>query len=374
MKVLVLSSHTPSLFWFRTELMLAMKAAGYDVIAVAQMSEAEWKNKFQSLGIKYRQIRVSRNGLNPIDDIKTICDIKKLLKEEHPDKIFTYQAKTISYGCCVAAALGITEVYAMVAGLGSIFRGVGFKNKLVRLVMSVLYKKAFSCSKNVFIQNIDDRKLLVDAHLLNEEQIIMINGSGVNLDKFTIAPLPEKITFLYIGRLIRDKGIGEYLSACKQIKEEYGSAVRCLLVGPFDSNPSALTENELKPLIDAGIIEYFGEQSDVRPFIEQASVFVLPSYHEGTPKTVLENMAMGRPIITTDAPGCRETVVNGRNGYLVPVRSTQAIVEMMQRFITHPQDINRMGSEGRKIAEERFDVKKVNEVILRTMGMIGSDI
>lgn len=369
MKALLLSSHTPSLFWFRVDLMKAMQAAGYEVVAAAQMSEEEWSDKFKALGVKYRQIKVARNGLNPMGDLATLKDIKRLLKEERPDKIFAFQAKTISYGCRAAADLGITEVYPMVAGLGSIYRGSGLKNKLVRMVMSALYKQAFKRSKKVFFQNNDDRKTLVDAGLLKDEQIVMIHGSGVNLEKFSVAPMPEIPTFLYIGRLIKDKGVGEYLAACKEIKRMYGDKVRCLLVGPYDSNPSALKPEELEPLVEAGIVEYFGEQSDVRPYIEQTSVYVLPSYHEGTPKTVLENMAMGRAIITTDAPGCRETVVNGKNGYLVEVKNSDAVVAQMQYLIEHPKDVERMGIESRKMAEELFDVNKVNDTILRTMGM-----
>ena len=159
---------------------------------------------------------------------------------------------------------------------------------------------------------------------------MVIHGSGVNLEKFVPTEMPEIPTFLYIGRLIKDKGVGEYLEACQKIKRLYGKKVRCLLVGPFDSNPSALKPEELQPLINSGVLEYFGEQSDVRPYISQCSIYVLPSYHEGTPKTVLENMAMGRAIITTDAPGCRETVVNGENGYLVEVKNEDAEVDRMQ--------------------------------------------
>ena len=269
-----------------------------------------------------------------------------------------------------AKDMGITEFYPMVAGLGSIFRGTGLKNKLVRTVMSVLYKQAFKKSKKVFFQNNDDKKVLVDAGLLPESQIVVIHGSGVNLEKFVPTEMPEIPTFLYIGRLIKDKGVGEYLEACQKIKRLYGKKVRCLLVGPFDSNPSALKPEELQPLINSGVLEYFGEQSDVRPYISQCSIYVLPSYHEGTPKTVLENMAMGRAIITTDAPGCRETVVNGENGYLVEVKNADAVVAEMQYLMEHPETVVKMGKKSREMAENIFDVNKVNHAILSTMGMI----
>lgn len=369
MKVLILSSHTPSLFWFRVDLMKEMQAEGYEVYAAAQMPEADWKEKFDGIGVNYRQIKVSRNGLNPMGDLATLKDIKRLLKEIQPDKIFVFQAKTVAYGCRAAADLGITEVYTLIAGLGSIYLGHGLKNKVVKTIMSALYKQAFKRSKKVFFQNNDDKQTMLNEGLLKEDKIVMIHGSGVNVEKFEPTELPSVPTFLYIGRLIRDKGVGEYLDACVKIKEEYGDKVRCLLVGPYDSNPSAFQPEELQPLVEKGIVEYFGEQSDVRPFICQCSIYVLPSYHEGTPKTVLESMAMGRAIITTDAPGCKETVVDGENGYLTEVKNADDVVAKMKKLIEHPETVAAMGKKSRQMACDIFDVKKVNDTILRTMGM-----
>ena len=370
MKVLLLSSHTPSYFWFRVDMMKDMLLAGWEVVAAGQMPEAEWSDKFKEIGVRYTQINVARNGLNPLGDIATLKEIKRLMEAERPDKVFAFQAKTVVYGAMAAKQLGITEYYPMVGGLGSIFRGHGLKNKVLRAIMLCLYKQAFKKSRKVFFQNNDDKKVMTDAGLLPESQIVMIHGSGVNLQNFNVVDIPQKPTFLYIGRLIKDKGICEYLQACQRIRQMYNDKVRCLLVGPFDSNPSALKPRELQPLIDSGVIEYFGEQSDVRPYIAQASIYVLPSYHEGTPKTVLENMAMGRPIITTDVPGCRETVVNGSNGYLVEVKNVDALVGKMQYLAEHPELVAAMGKKSREMAENTFDVKAVNRTILSTMGMI----
>ena len=236
--------------------------------------------------------------------------------------------------------------------------------------MSILYKQAFKCSKAVFFQNNDDKQVFIQAGLLKDKQIVMIPGSGVNIEKFVQVELPIIPTFLFIGRLIRDKGVEEYLEACTKIKAKYMDKVRCLLVGPFDSNPSALKPEDLQIYINKGIVEYFGEQNDVRPYISQCSVYVLPSYHEGTPKTVLESMAMGRAIITTDAPGCRETVKNGRNGYLVPIKNVDAVMNKMINLIEHPDVVKQMGQESRKMAVEHFDVEIVNDIILKTMGMV----
>lgn len=369
MKALLLSSHTPSLFWFRVDLMKEMQAEGYEVFAAAQMPESDWSERFKEIGVTYRQIKVSRNGLNPLGDLATLKDIKRLLREIRPDKIFVFQAKTVAYGCRAAADLGINEVYTLIAGLGSIYLGHGLKNKVVKTIMSALYKQAFKRSKKVFFQNNDDKQTMLNEGLLKEDKIVMIHGSGVNIEKFTPTELPSKPTFLYIGRLIRDKGVGEYLEACVKIKEKYGDKVRCLLVGPYDSNPTALKPEELQPLVDKGIVEYFGEQKDVRPYIDQCSIYVLPSYHEGTPKTVLESMAKGRAIITSNAPGCKETVIDGENGYLTEVKNADDVAMKMKLLIEHPETVVSMGKKSREMACEIFDVKKVNDTILRTMGM-----
>ena len=369
MKIAVLSSHTSSLFWFRMDMMKDFIKNGHTVIALGSEPEADWKKKFEEHNIDYRQLYVERNGINPLKDLKTLRSLHKFMKKEKPDKVFAYQAKTIVYGSIAAKINGISEVYPLIAGLGSIFRGEGFKNKIVKTIMKIEYWVACKCSKKVFFQNQDDKNEFIENGLIKDDKTVIINGSGVNLEKFKPTPLPEEPAFLFIGRLIKDKGIMEYLEACKEVKSKHPK-VRCLLVGPYDSNPSALKPEELKPYIESGIIEYFGEQSDVRPFISQCSTYVLPSYHEGTPKTVLEAMAMGRSIITSDAPGCRETVIDGLNGYLVKVKDIQGLINKMEYLISNQEICKNMGQESAKIAREKYDVKIVNKSIMQTMGLL----
>lgn len=369
MKIAVLSSHTSSLFWFRLDMMKAFIQNGHTVIAFGSESEKEWSEKFSQYQIVYKQIKVERNGINPLKDLKTLKELYNHLKIEKPDKVFTYQAKTIIYGTIAAKLNRISEVYPLIAGLGSIFRGKGLKNKIVKLIMEKEYQIACLFSKKVFFQNQDDKEEFIRNGILKEDKVVLINGSGVNLEKFKQVPHPPKTTFLFVGRLIKDKGIVEYLEACKVIKKN-NPDVRCLLVGPFDSNPTALTPLELKPFIESGVMEYFGEQTDVGQYISQSSVFILPSYHEGTPKTVLEAMAMGRAIITSNAPGCRETVVEGVNGYLVDVKDIDGLVEKMNFLINNPEIYLSMGKESYKIASNKYDVKLVNQSIMKTMKLI----
>lgn len=368
MKVAVLSSHTPSLFWFRMEMMQCFKENGHAVYALGNESESEWAEQFAERGITYKQIDVQRNGVNPLKDLKALNSIRKMLKNIKPDKIFTFQAKTVIYGGIAANLLGIKEVYPLIAGLGSVFLNENLKTKVVRKILTTEYWFAMRKCPAVFFQNHDDKGVFRDNGIIKKQQIVMLHGSGVNTEYFTTKQMPETFGFLCTSRLIRDKGVYEYLEACKRIKEKYPE-VRCLLVGPYDSNPSALKPEELRNYVEQGVIEYFGEQKDVRPYLEQCNVFILPSYREGTPKTVLEAMACGRAIITTDAPGCRETVVDGENGFLVPVKDIDALCEKMQYFIENPQEISKMGTVGRKKAETIFDVRIVNQCIVETMGL-----
>ncbi|MBZ0297946.1 MAG: glycosyltransferase family 4 protein, partial [Anaerolineae bacterium] len=260
---------------------------------------------------------------------------------------------------------------SMITGLGFAFSDQARQSVRFRLISQSargLYRLALRCNTKVFFQNPDDRSLFLALNLAKEDQMILINGSGVDVDHFSVTPLPsEEITFLLIARLIQDKGIYEYAKAAAQLKAKYRDIVFQLL-GPFDHHPQAVKPSNVSAW--KGTISYCGETSDVRPFIKRCSVYVLPSYREGTPRTVLEAMAMGRPIITTDAPGCRETVRDGENGLLVPVRDVDALVAGMEYFIRNPQQIARMGQRSREIAEERYDVHKVNAVIMETMQLL----
>lgn len=366
MKVAVLSSFTTSLLWFRIDMMKSFIQSGCEVLAVGDGAEEEWSPKFGAYGIRYRQIPVQRNGVNPVHDLKTLVALYRLLGEEKPDKIFSYQAKTVIYGGIAARLRGIRDVYPLIAGVGSVFLGDGLKKKLLRSILVAEYRLSLRGAQRVFFQNQDDLKVFTDFRILPESKAVMLNGSGVNIEKFHSAPLPQEPAFLCISRLIRDKGVGEYLDAARQLRKKHPQ-IKCLLVGPFDTNPSAIQPEQLQPYIDDGSVEYWGEQKDVYPFLCACTAYVLPSYHEGTPKTVLEAMATGRPAITTDAPGCRETVADSVNGYLVPIKNVDVIVEAMEKILADPAETARMAAAARKIAEEKYDVHKVNQIIRNTM-------
>lgn len=369
MKILVLSSYAPSLISFRAEMMEDMISNGHEVIAAAPEAVIDWKNKFDEIGVKYIQIdHLERTGINPLKDFSALVALIKIIYQHKPDKIFTYQAKTIVYGAIAARANGIKEIYALIGGLGSVFRNQSNKNILKKIII-LQYKIAMGLCKKIYFQNKDDVNAMKKYNLVKNNQIIMINGSGVNLKKFRYKEIINHPVFLFVGRIIRDKGIFEYIESAKIVKSKYPEA-KIQIVGFFDSNPSAIFQEEIQQDIDDGTIEFLGRHADVTPYLENCSVFVLPSYHEGTPKSVLEAMAVGRPIITTDSPGCKETVIDGVNGFLVPVKNSKALAEKMIWTIENQSELIGMGKASLKICRNRFDVIIVNNTIMTSMGLV----
>lgn len=364
--VVVIGPYSKSLVSFRGDMMKSMINKGHTVFAMAP--ESGYEEKLASMGIQFDRLPLHRTGINPFKDISLfIFLVKKLLKIK-PDIVFFYAIKPVIYGSMAAYLAGVKNVYSMITGLGYVFTGNAKKQRALRWFITRLYKMALERNKIVFYQNPDDLDVFLENGILsNHDKVIRVNGSGVDTERYEYSePVNIQVTFLLIARLIWDKGIGEYVKAAQQLKKKYPST-KFRLVGPFDSNPKAIEEGQVHRWVEEGIIEYLGETDDVRPFIRESSVYVLPSYREGTPRSVLEAMATGRPIVTTDAPGCRETVQVGINGFLVPVKDADKLAEAMEKFIIDPSLITRMGKESREIAVDRFDVHKVNGIILKAM-------
>ncbi|WP_236688340.1 glycosyltransferase family 4 protein [Photobacterium kishitanii] len=244
---------------------------------------------------------------------------------------------------------------------------VFFKNILVFIVVN-LYRIALKNAKSVIFQNHDNMNLFIDKGIVDKSKCYVVNGSGVDLKHFKLTSLTKEPNFLLIARLLGDKGIREYVKAAKLIKGKYPNAL-FELVGPEDPSIDGITIDRVNKWTDSGYIQYKGSSNDVRPFIKKCNIFVLPSYHEGMPRTVLEAMAMGRPILTTDVPGCRETVMNGENGWLVEKANFEQLAERMIWFIENQDQWKVMGQKSYSIANEKFDVHKVNAEILKIMGI-----
>jgi glycosyltransferase involved in cell wall biosynthesis len=374
MKILLIAGLAESLINFRGPLILALRARGVcvHVAAPGLPPGCPTRLQLQAMGVLVHEVPMARTGTNPLADLRTTWALLRLMRRIQPEKVLSYTIKPVIYGTLAAWLARVPQRFALITGLGYTFQGEGQRSKLQALVQC-LYKLALARANLVFFQNPDDLALFRQRGLLQPvSKVCVVNGSGVDLNRFEYCPLSDISaganfpSFLCIGRLLGDKGIREYAQAAKIVRQHHPS-VRFVLVGSLDSNPNSISQAELDAWVAEGCIEYVGMLADVRPAIEACGVYVLPSYREGTPRTVLEAMATGRAVITTDAPGCRETVVNGYNGLLVPVKSVDELVEAMEQFIRNPALAHEMGQRGRKLAEDKYDVHKINAVMLQEM-------
>lgn len=374
-KILVLGNHAENLIVFRFDMLKAM-AEKHTVIACVPENGSTSANKIvqqklAEVGIDFITVKMERTGTNPLFDIFTIWNLYKIIKQVKPDQTFSYTAKPVIFGSIAAKLAGVKKIYSMITGLGSNYVQQDLKTRVIRLVMNNLYRIALSFNTKVFFQNQDDVAEFAEQKIFQDPtRTVLTNGSGVNLDHFTHMPLPiDKIRFLLTTRFILTKGVMEYLTAATQIKQQYPQ-VEFLLVGWYENKDEAIQPAIIQEYIDKGVIQYLGKLDDVRPALAQSSVFVLPSYREGTPKTVLEAMACGRAIISTDVPGCRETVNVGENGFLVPARDIASLHAAIEKFIIDPTMIAQMGQRSREIAVAKYDVNQVNKVIFNAMELI----
>lgn len=376
MKILLVASMAGSLINFRGPFMRALQAKGMDVHVAAPdiQSQSSVRRDLELMNVTVHQVPMSRTGTNPLNDLYTLWALWRLMRMIKPNMVLSYTIKPVIYGTLAAWLAGVPDRFALITGLGYAFQGQGQRNVL-KILVQRLYSSSLSRAKLVFFQNPDDLALFKERNILQPSTLsYVINGSGVDLVHFSVKPLQSAylkgaVRFLFIGRLLGDKGVREYAQAARLLKRRHPD-VQFMLVGPMDANPNSISQTELDSWLADGNIDYLGSLSDVRPAIESCDVFVLPSYREGTPRTVLEAMSMGRAIITTDAPGCRETVVHGQNGFLVPVKDVNALADAMCKFIDQPNLVEIMGSRSRKIAEDKYDVHKVNEVMLEKMGLV----
>ena len=311
--------------------------------------------------------------MNPVRDLADIVRLAFLLRRLRPEMTLTYFIKPVMYGSIAAWLAGVPRRFSMIEGLGYVFmddiQGVSLNRRFLRLGVSWLYKLALACNLRVFFLNDDDMDFFLRKKLVAARQIAYIDGIGLDLEHYRLEPpAAGPVSFLFVGRMLREKGIYDFIEAAKRVRRRFPEA-RFVLVGGVDCNPGSVREKEILSWVRDGLVEWTGNIDDVREELRKASVFVLPSYREGKPRSTQEAMAAGRPVITTAVPGCRETVEDGRNGYLVAVRNPDELARAMIRFIEEPDLITTMGCESRRIAERRFDVHAINLTILDVLGV-----
>lgn len=368
-RILVLGSYAPSLVHFRGALIAELTRRGHSVVAAAPAISRSVAESLRELGAEPRQIALRNASLNPVALLRSCCAARELLREARPDIILAYTIKPVIVAAVAGRAERIPRIVSLITGAGYAFTGGREPKRILsKLAATFLYRRALRRSDIVIFQNGDDQALFNRLRLLPPgHPSAIVDGSGVDLVHFSPVPVPEQTSFLMIARLLRDKGIREFAEAAKRLKAEHPN-VRISLVGDFDASPDSLRQDELDELIRCGI-DYKGHLDDVRPAIAACSVYVLPSYREGTPRSVLEAMAMGRAVITTDAPGCRETVIPGENGLLVRPRDADSLFEAMMRFVDEPALATRMAGASLQLARAKYDVRKVNASLVTHLGL-----
>ncbi len=350
-KIVIALNTAWNLLNFRSGLIRAFQDAGYEVVAVAPPDE--YVPHLSALGCRFVPLPMDNKGTHPGRDLLLIWRFHRLLNRERPTVYLGYTVKPNVYGSLAAHVLGI-PVINNISGLGAVF----IKNSWLTRLVRGMYRLALSRSTKVFFQNEDDRRMFVSFGLAAQKVTDLLPGSGVDLAKFAQVSLPDQspTRFLLIARMLWDKGVGEYVEAARQLKCRGSNADFCLLGFLDVQNPAAISRKQMDAWVEEGVVRYLGVSDDVRAEIAAANCVVLPSYREGTPRTLLEAAAMGRPIITTDAVGCREVVDDGMNGYLCRPRDAADLAEKMERMTAlSPGELEVMGQRGRQKVEREFD-------------------
>ncbi len=355
MVFLLISNKAETIVNFRLDLIQDIQSQGklVHVCAPGLTVASQIGQQLSQKGVIVHSVPIERTGINPFSDVITFVALLKLIRRIRPNEVLSYTIKPVVWGNLASRLLNVKYSYSLITGVGYALASdkSEFKHKLVQYFARGLYRFALQFSHKVFFQNPDDLSLFKELNIIDEEtSTAVVNGSGVNLNTFCPTPLPvDGITFVFVGRLLFDKGIREFSQACRALKSKY-PLVSFKIAGGVDVNPESIPIEELQSWTDEGFVDYLGEVDDIKGVLAGSSVIVLPSYREGVPRSVLEAMAMGRAVITTDAPGCRETVKDGCNGYLVTPQSADSLANAMEKLIVNPRTIEHMGRASIKLA------------------------
>lgn len=359
MHIVLTVNMTWNILNFRMPVVEALLARGDRVTVLAPHDDTV--SELEMRGVTCVDLQIDAKGVNPLSDMALVRRMRRHFADLKPDCILSYTIKNNVFGAMAARPLGIPFI-PNVSGLGTAF----LSGSLMRRVAEGLYRRAFAPLHTVFFQNDEDAALFLERGLVTAAQSHVLPGSGIDLDHFAPVPLPpEPLTFLLIARLLKDKGVLEFVAAARQLKATHPE-VRFQLLGAADAvNRSAIDRQTVDAWVAEGVVEYLGTLPDVRPAIAAATCIVLPSYREGAPRTLIEGAAMGRPLIATDVPGCRIVVDHDTNGYLVPVRDADALAAAMKDFAEQPtQARQQMGDLGRRKMEMEFDKQLVVDAYL----------
>ncbi|MCC5824593.1 glycosyltransferase family 4 protein [Alkalimonas sp.] len=373
-RIAVVGSLTQAMLNFRSDLICELVAAGHQVYAFATDYCEQSQAAVRELGAIPVPYKLNRFSYNPISDLWTSWQLYRLFKQLRIDISFCYFVKPVIFGTLAAWLAKVPFRVAKIEGLGRAFieppQGAGLRCRLIRRVQVGLYRFVLPKTHQVFLLNPDDYQDLIHHYQISIPRLTLLSGIGTCLHRYPYHPPQlDPIRFIFVGRLLQEKGIRYFLQAAAMIKAQY-PGVEFVVVGQPDTAKGSISQQELDDCVASGLIVYPGLVSNVVDWLAQSSVFVLPSYYrEGVPRSTQEAMAVGLPVITTDMPGCRETVEQGKNGFLIPPHNVDALIEQMRYFIDNPQQIDGMGRHSRQLAEQKFDVVKINKQIMTALNL-----
>lgn len=367
MKILVISPKNKTVFNFRGDLIKDMISEGNDVYVTGP--NRDFVEDIEALGVKrFIEVPLIKDNTSIKGDLVYLKKLKKIIKELSPDMIFSYTIKPVIYGSIAGRICGVKKIYPMVTGLGRVYASETFKTKVIRCITKILYKSAFKGCDKVIFQNGDDVEEFVKGKYLPRKKCVIVNGSGVNMKRFYRNDIPENPVFLMVSRIIKEKGVLDFAQAARSVKKKVPNA-RFVILGGYDKSIGALKESDIIEYVEDGSIELPGEVKDPVSFYNNSSVFVLPSYYkEGLPRTILEGMACGRPIITTDWTGCREPIIDGVNGYLVQIKKPEELADKMYELATNREKLLEMSDAAYNTCLEKYEVSIVNKQMRNIMG------
>lgn len=371
-RIILIGTTAASFYGFRSDLIKSIKQKNHQIFAfISEYKNENELERVRALGAEVVVYQINRGGLNPLSDIIATYRLMQKIKNMQADMVFSFFVKPVIFGTIAAKLAKVPQIVGMLEGLGFSFTeqpdGLNKKAKLIRMIQIFLYKISLPKLNTLIFLNPDDQKDLIFKNKIKVNRVEILGGIGLNLREYSFHPISKitsPIRFLFIGRLLKEKGIHEFIQAVRIVKNLYPDTIFTVLGAIDFQNPGALSADELNKLIASNLIEYPGHVDNVQDWIQKCHVFVLPSYREGVPRSTQEAMAIGRAVITTDTAGCRETVTDGVNGFLVPRWNAEKLAEKMIFFIENPEKIIQMGMASHQMAKEKFDADKVNARLL----------
>ncbi|WP_295148552.1 glycosyltransferase family 4 protein [uncultured Campylobacter sp.] len=370
MKIFIIGNVASMMINFRKELILKLVEKGHEVFCLVSDYDESSRKEIRRFGAMPIDCRLNAKGVNPIRDILAVIDLIKIIKKHKPNIVFSFFVKPVIFASIAAKIAKAPRIVGMIEGLGGAFtvhkKGQKIKAKFIKNVQILLYKISLPLLDKLIFLNIDDKNELINEHKIKAKNVEILGPIGVDLANFKYSLAPTNpVSFIFVARLLAEKGIFEYLRAAKIIKSTFKD-VKFYVLGAFDKeNPFGLKKQDIDSYLKDDIVEYIGFVNNVGEWIARSSVFVLPSYREGFPRSTQEAMAIGRAVITTNSVGCKETVIDGVNGFLVPPFDQEYLAQKMQFFIQKPELINKMGKKSRELAERNFDINEINERLIK---------